>query len=192
MGHHESRREVMEHGEPAEHSLGDNAERQQERQPGQIAPKRAPGEGKHGGDHRDDPDDRRDRPIPELDQSVHAERRQRSPAALRPVLTTEPGIGSLDRFLTPTGGPGEGRGDVLADIHGLDRREPDGGQPDALSPGLRAPNGLPDREGRQAARTRGTIRRAGRSLRTAYRRWATPWASAGSDGSASARAATCP
>jgi hypothetical protein len=97
VGHHEPRSEMVETGETAKRRLGDDAERQQHRDPGEIAPVWTPGEREHGRDHGDDPDDRRDRPVSELDQGVRAERRQRGPPAFRPVRAAEPGIGEPDR-----------------------------------------------------------------------------------------------
>ncbi len=83
--------EVDEHGDPAEHDLGENAGDEAERQPGQIPP---PGDAdqrtEHGGDHGD-ADETGEQAVELLDRGV-ARRDIDEPgaAARRPVGTPQP------------------------------------------------------------------------------------------------------
>ena len=83
--------EVDEHGDPAEHDLGENAGDEAERQPGQIPP---PGDAdqrtEHGGDHGD-ADETGEQAVELLDRGVaRRDIDELGAAARRPVGTPQP------------------------------------------------------------------------------------------------------
>ncbi len=98
VAHDETGLEVVEHGEAAEQDLRDDAERQQHREPHQVAAVGPPAIGAQQRRERREADEAGQQPVAELDHAVRVELAvERRLGALRPCRAAEPRPGDADR-----------------------------------------------------------------------------------------------